>query len=34
MGYIDAFQLERLAMSMKNSDYGRYLVSVLRERVF
>lgn len=27
-------QLERLAMSMKRSDYGRYLVSVLRERVF
>lgn len=34
VGYIDAVELERLAMSMKGSDYGRYLLSVLRERVF
>jgi glucose-1-phosphate thymidylyltransferase len=34
LGYIDGEQLERLAGSMPNGDYGRYLMSVLRERVF
>ena len=31
MGYIDAGHLERLAHGLKNSGYGQYLFSVLRE---
>lgn len=34
MGYIDAAQLERLAASMAGSPYGRYLMSVLHNRIF
>jgi glucose-1-phosphate thymidylyltransferase len=34
LGYIDAAQLERLAAPMRNNGYGRYLLSVLRDRVF
>ncbi len=34
MGYIDAAQLERLAKPMVKNSYGRYLLAVLRERVF
>ncbi|HET7404335.1 MAG TPA: glucose-1-phosphate thymidylyltransferase RfbA [Usitatibacter sp.] len=34
MGYIDALQLERLAEPMKKNAYGRYLLDVLREKVF
>jgi len=34
MGYIDAGQLERLAEPMKKNAYGRYLLDVLREKVF
>jgi glucose-1-phosphate thymidylyltransferase len=34
MGYIDAAQLERLADPMKKNAYGRYLLDVLRDRVF
>jgi len=34
LGYIDAAQLERLAASMRNNAYGRYLLSVLRDQVF
>jgi glucose-1-phosphate thymidylyltransferase len=34
MGYIDAAQLERLAQPMKKNAYGRYLLEVLREKVF
>jgi len=34
LGYIDAAQLERLAEPMRNNGYGRYLLSVLRDRVF
>ena len=34
MGYIDAAQLERLAQPMVKNSYGRYLLAVLRERVF
>lgn len=34
MGYIDSGQLERLADRMPHGDYRRYLMSVLRERVF
>ncbi|HWH40963.1 MAG TPA: glucose-1-phosphate thymidylyltransferase RfbA [Usitatibacter sp.] len=34
MGYIDAAQLERLAEPMKKNAYGRYLLDVLREKVF
>ena len=34
MGYIDAGQLERLAQPMKKNAYGKYLLEVLRDRVF
>ena len=34
MGYIDAAQLERLADPMKQNSYGRYLMAVLKDRVF
>ena len=34
MGYIDARQLERLAQPMKKNAYGKYLLEVLRDRVF
>jgi glucose-1-phosphate thymidylyltransferase len=34
MGYIDAAQLERLAAPMRKNGYGRYLLEVLRDRVF
>ena len=34
MGYIDAAQLERLAQPMRKNSYGRYLLEVLRDRVF
>ena len=34
MGYIDAAQLERLAQPMCKNSYGRYLLEVLRDRVF
>ena len=33
-GWIDAAQVERLADPMKKNAYGRYLLDVLRERVF
>jgi len=33
MGYIDGAQLERLALALKGNDYGRYLLSVLSDRV-
>jgi glucose-1-phosphate thymidylyltransferase len=33
-GYIDAARLERLAEPMKKNSYGKYLLEVLRERVF
>jgi glucose-1-phosphate thymidylyltransferase len=33
-GWIDAHQVERLAQPMKKNAYGRYLLEVLRERVF
>jgi glucose-1-phosphate thymidylyltransferase len=34
MGYIDATQLTTLAKPLEKSGYGRYLLSVLSERVF
>ena len=34
LGYIDAAQVERLAAPMRNNGYGRYLLSVLHDRVF
>jgi len=34
MGYIDAAQLTRLAKPLEKSGYGKYLLSVLSERVF
>jgi glucose-1-phosphate thymidylyltransferase len=34
MGYIDAGELERLAEPMKKNAYGRYLLEMLREKVF
>jgi glucose-1-phosphate thymidylyltransferase len=34
MGYIDAAQLERLAVAMRKSSYGQYLHAVLSDRVF
>ncbi len=34
MGYIDAARLEALAAPMRNNSYGRYLLELLRERVF
>ena len=33
MGYIDAAQVERLAEPYKKTGYGRYLLSILQERV-
>jgi glucose-1-phosphate thymidylyltransferase len=33
-GWIDANQVERLAQPMKKNAYGRYLLEVLRERLF
>jgi glucose-1-phosphate thymidylyltransferase len=33
-GWIDAKQLEQLAHPMKKNAYGRYLLEVLRDRVF
>ena len=33
-GWIDAAQVERLADPMKKNAYGRYLLDVLRDRVF
>jgi glucose-1-phosphate thymidylyltransferase len=34
MGYIDATQLERLALQYNHSGYGAYLLSLLQERIF
>ena len=34
MGYIDGAQLERLADPMRKNSYGRYLLAVLKDRVF
>jgi glucose-1-phosphate thymidylyltransferase len=34
MGYIDAAALERLAAPMRKNSYGRYLLDVLKDRVF
>jgi glucose-1-phosphate thymidylyltransferase len=34
MGYIDARQLAELAKPLEKSGYGKYLLTVLRERVF
>jgi len=34
LGYIDAAQLERLAMPMRNNRYGQYLLSVLHDQLF
>jgi len=31
MGYIDAAQLERLAMPLKNNGYGQYLLNILEQ---
>jgi len=33
-GYITAAQLETIGQSMKNNSYGKYLLQLLRERVF
>lgn len=33
-GYIDAAQLERLAQPLKKNGYGRYLLQILRDKVF
>ncbi len=33
MGFIDAQQLERLAMPLKKSGYGNYLLKVINDRV-
>jgi glucose-1-phosphate thymidylyltransferase len=33
-GYITASQLEELAESLKNNEYGRYLTQVLQDRIF
>ena len=32
-GFIDAAQLERLAQPLRKSDYGAYLLALLRERL-
>ncbi len=32
-GFIDAAQLERLAQPLRKSDYGAYLLTLLRERL-
>jgi glucose-1-phosphate thymidylyltransferase len=34
MGYIDAAQIERLAEPMRKNAYGKYLLDMLREKVF
>jgi len=34
MGYIDAAQIQRLAEPMKKNAYGKYLLEMLREKVF
>ena len=34
MGYIDGEQLAKLAQPMKKNSYGKYLLEVLRDRVF
>lgn len=34
MGYIDAEQLEKLAMPLQKNSYGKYLLSILQEQVF
>jgi len=34
MGYIDAAALERLAAPMSKNAYGKYLLDVLKNRVF
>jgi glucose-1-phosphate thymidylyltransferase len=34
LGFIDAAQLERLAIPLAKSGYGKYLLDVLKERVF
>ena len=34
LGYIDAAQLERLAVPMRKNGYGQYLLSVLHDQVF
>ena len=33
-GWIDSYQLEKLAMPMMKNDYGRYLMALLDEKVF
>jgi glucose-1-phosphate thymidylyltransferase len=33
-GWIDAAQLEKLAQALSKNDYGRYLLRVLKERLF
>jgi len=33
-GYINAEQVEKIAATMKNNGYGRYLLQMLREKVF
>jgi len=33
-GYVTAEQVEKIAMSMRNSGYGDYLLQLLREKVF
>jgi glucose-1-phosphate thymidylyltransferase len=33
-GWIDAAQLERLAQPLAHNDYGRYLLRLLRDRIF
>jgi glucose-1-phosphate thymidylyltransferase len=32
LGYVDAEQLKHLAAPMRNSEYGQYLIDILRER--
>jgi glucose-1-phosphate thymidylyltransferase len=34
LGYIDAAQLERLALPLKKNGYGQYLLAVLNEKVY
>jgi len=34
MGYIDADQLRALAKPLEKSGYGKYLLTILTERVF
>ena len=33
-GWINAEQLEKLAMRLVKNDYGKYLLDILREKVF